>query len=59
VNPFTKTLTPGASTRVKLVWSYPAGSLATGDAVVFHACLTVAGDIDPTNDCDDATATAR
>jgi hypothetical protein len=59
VNPFTKTLTPGASTRVKLVWSYPAGSLATGDSVVFHACLAVAGDIDPTNDCDDATATAR
>jgi K319L-like, PKD domain len=59
VNPFTKTLTPGASTRVKLVWSYPAGSLATGDAVVFHACLNLVGDIDPTNNCDDQTATAR
>ena len=30
VNPGTKTLNPGASTRVKLAWSYPAGSLVTG-----------------------------
>jgi len=59
VNPFTKTLNPGASTRVKLVWSYAAGELATGNAVVFHACVTVAGDFDTTNDCDDATATAK
>jgi hypothetical protein len=33
VSPITKTLNPGASTRVKLSWSYPAGSLATGDIV--------------------------
>jgi hypothetical protein len=59
VNRFTKTLNPGASTRVKLVWSYAAGDLATGDAVVFHACLHLPGDIDPTNDCDDATETAK
>jgi Calx-beta domain/K319L-like, PKD domain len=59
VNPFTKTLTPGASTRVKLSWSYPAGSLATGDSVTFHACVNLTGDIVPTNDCDDATATAK
>jgi K319L-like, PKD domain len=59
VNPFTKTLGPGASTRVKLVWSYAAGSLATGDAVVFHACVVVAGDTDPANDCDDQSATAK
>jgi K319L-like, PKD domain/Calx-beta domain len=59
VNPFTKTLTPGASTRVKLVWSYAAGSLVAGDSVVFHACLNLAGDIDPTNNCDDATVTAK
>jgi K319L-like, PKD domain len=59
VNPFTKTLNPGASTRVKLVWSYPAGSLVEGDAVVFHACLSLPGDPDPADDCDDETATAK
>ena len=59
VSPFMKILNPGASTRVKLAWSYPAGSLVTGDSVVFHACVNVAGDIDTTNDCDDATATAK
>jgi K319L-like, PKD domain len=59
VNPFTKTLNPGASTRVKLVWSYAAGSLVTGDAVTFEACVTVAGDSDTTNDCDTQTATAK
>jgi large repetitive protein len=57
VNPFTKTLNPGASTRVKLSWSYPAGSLVAGDTVVFHACVTVTGDIDTTNDCDDQSVT--
>jgi Calx-beta domain/PKD domain len=55
----TKTITPGASTRVKLVWSYPAASVAAGDAVVFHACVNVTGDVDTTNDCDDQTATAK
>jgi len=59
VGSFTKTLNPGASTRVKLSWSYPAGSLLTGDTVVFHACVDVAGDIDPTNNCDDQSATAK
>ena len=59
VSPFTKTLNPGASTRVKLVWSYAAGALATGDAVVFHGCANVAGDVDTTNDCDSASATAK
>jgi K319L-like, PKD domain len=58
VTPFTKTLNPGASTRVKLVWSYSAGSLLTGDSVVFHACLTLPGDPNPTDDCDDAARTA-
>jgi Calx-beta domain/K319L-like, PKD domain len=58
-NSGTKTLSPGASTRVKLVWSYSAGSLATGDSVVFHACMNLPGDIDPTNNCDDQTATAK
>jgi hypothetical protein len=55
----TKTVSPGASTRVKLSWSYPAGSLATGDSVVFHACVALTEDIITTNDCDDATATAK
>jgi hypothetical protein len=59
VNPGTKTLTGGTSTRVKLSWSYPAGSLVAGDAVVFHACVNLPGDIDPTNNCDDAAATAN
>jgi len=59
VSPFTKTLNPGASTRVKLVWSYAAGALATGDAVVFHACVNVAGDSIPVNDCDDQDAIAK
>ncbi|HEX6585683.1 MAG TPA: Calx-beta domain-containing protein [Solirubrobacterales bacterium] len=58
-NPGTKTIGPGASTRVKLVWSYPAGSLVAGDTVVFHACVNLAGDIDTTNDCDDATVSAK
>jgi hypothetical protein len=52
VNPGTKTLSPGTSTRVKLFWSYPAGSLATGDIVEFTACVNPAGDIDPANNCD-------
>ncbi len=59
VSPFTKTLNPGASTRVKLVWSYAAGALATGDSVVFQACVNVAFDIDTFNDCDSASATAK
>jgi hypothetical protein len=59
VNPSTKTLTPGASTRVKLAWSYAAGSLVAGDSVVFHACVNLAGDIVTTNNCDDATVTAK
>jgi hypothetical protein len=58
-NSGTKTLTPGASTRVQLVWSYSAGDLAAGDVVAFHACVNVSGDIDTTNDCDDAAATAK
>jgi len=58
-NSGTKTLSPGSSTRVKLDWSYAAGALATGDSVVFHACVNLTGDIDTTNDCDDQTATAK
>jgi hypothetical protein len=58
MSPGTKTLSPGASERVKLSWSYPTGSLAPGDAVAFHACANAAGDIDATNNCDDATRTA-
>jgi hypothetical protein len=52
------TIGPGASKRLKLSWSYDS-LLATGDAVVFHACVNVAGDIDTTNNCDDQTATAK
>ena len=59
VSPFTKTLNPGASTRVKLDWSYAAGSLVTGNTVDFNACVTVTGDIDTTNDCGTASATAK
>jgi YVTN family beta-propeller protein len=58
-NSGTKAITAGASTRVKLVWSYSAGDLAAGDVVAFHACANVAGDIDPTNDCNNATAIAN
>jgi hypothetical protein len=52
------TLGPGASKRLKLAWSYDS-LLATGDSVVFHACVNVVGDINPANDCDDATVTAK
>ena len=52
-----KTLSPGASTRVKLVWSYPA--LAPNDAVMFNACVNVAGDSNTGNNCGSATATAK
>ena len=54
------TLNPGASKRLKLVWSYGVGVLATGDTVTFHACVNVgANDIDATNNCDSASATAK
>jgi archaellum component FlaG (FlaF/FlaG flagellin family) len=52
------TLGPGASKRLKLVWSYDS-LLATGDTVVFNACVNVTGDIDTTNDCGSATRTAK
>jgi hypothetical protein len=52
------TLGPGSSKRLKLSWSYD-GSLATGDSVVFHACVNAAGDINTANNCDDQTATAK
>jgi hypothetical protein len=51
------TLNPGASKRLKLDWSYP--TVATGDTVMFNACVNVAGDIDTTNDCGSATVTAK
>ena len=59
VSPFTKTLNPGASTRVKLDWSYGAGALATGNTVVFSACVNVAADPITSNNCDTETATAK
>jgi hypothetical protein len=55
------TIGPGASKRLKLVWSYDA-LLATGDTVVFNACVNVAGDTsppNPDNNCDSETRTAK
>jgi hypothetical protein len=52
----TKTISPGHSTRFRLSWN---GTLATGDSVVFNACVNVAGDTNAGNDCDHATATAK
>jgi Putative Ig domain len=41
------TLGPGASKRFKATWTYPAGSVATGDTVVFTGSVNVAGDPTP------------
>ena len=57
VDTATKTLNPGAKYRFKATWNYTG--LTVGDAVEYNACVTVTGDIDATNDCDTATATAK
>jgi Calx-beta domain/K319L-like, PKD domain len=50
----TKTISPGSRTRFRLRWT-GSTPLAVGDLVEFTACLNLAGDLDPTNDCDSAT----
>ena len=55
----TDTINPGRSVKYKLAWTYPAGSVATGDTVEFTACVSATGDIDTTNDCGTATVTAK
>ena len=52
------TINPGSSKRLKAVWSYDS-ALVGGETVVFNACVNVTGDIDTTNDCGSATATAK
>jgi hypothetical protein len=52
------TIGPGASKRLKLSWSY-GSALVGGETVVFNACVNLTGDIDPLNNCDSATVTAK
>ena len=52
-------ISPGAKKKLKLNWSYSAGAVATGDSVVFNACVNVASDIVTSNDCDSASTTAK
>ena len=53
----TKTIKPGKSVRFRLEWTQD-GTLAAGDAVEFTACVNLAGDSNPTNNCDSETRTA-
>ena len=52
------TLNPGASKRLKAVWSYDS-ALVGGETVVFHACVNMAGDVNTGNDCGSVSATAK
>jgi hypothetical protein len=52
------TLNPGASKRLKAVWTY-GSALVGGETVEFNACVNLTGDIDTNNDCDTATVTAK
>jgi hypothetical protein len=52
------TLGPGASKRLKCVWSYDS-TLVGGEALVFHAQVSVAGDSNTGNDSDTASVTAK
>jgi hypothetical protein len=47
------TIAVGHSKRFKMVWTH--GVLTSGLAVVYTACVNLAGDINPLNDCDTAT----
>jgi K319L-like, PKD domain len=49
-----KTIGPGSSARFRLRWTGTT-ALATGDTVVFSACVREPGDIDTSNDCDSAS----
>jgi hypothetical protein len=53
------TLGPGSSKRLKADWSYASGAFAAGDTIVFTACVNLTGDVDPTDNCDSFTATAK
>jgi hypothetical protein len=53
------TLSPGASHRFKATWNYPAGSVATGDTVVFQGTVNIAGDPTPGDNTDMETRTAK
>jgi hypothetical protein len=52
-------LGPGASKRFKFTWTYPAGSVVTGDAVSITGTLNVAGDVNAGNNSDTETRTAK
>jgi hypothetical protein len=52
-------LGPGASKRFKFSWTYPAGSVVTGDAVSITGTLNVAGDVNAGNNSDTEARTAK
>jgi hypothetical protein len=54
----TKKIGPDSSARFRLRWTQD-GTLASGNTVLFNACVNVVGDKDPTNNCDSVTATAK
>jgi fibronectin-binding autotransporter adhesin len=49
-----KTIGPGARARFRLRWTGTT-ALATGDTVVFSACVRETGDLVTSNDCDSAS----
>jgi len=51
----TKTIGPGSRTRFRLRWT--GDPLPAGATVEFTACVNLAGDSDPTNDCGSVTRT--
>jgi Calx-beta domain/K319L-like, PKD domain len=52
----TKTISPGSRARFRLRWR--GDPLIAGDTVEFTACVNLAFDIDPTNNCGSQTRTA-
>ena len=52
-----KTIAPGDTRRFPLRWTGD-GSLDKGDTVEFTACVNLAGDVNPANNCDSETRTA-
>jgi hypothetical protein len=51
----TKTIAPGHSAKFRFIWD---GDIEKGDTVEFTACVNLAGDVNPANNCDSETRTA-
>jgi PKD domain len=54
-----KILTPGGSARFRFLWTFGTGEVSPGATVVYTATVTVAGDVDNSNNSDTETRTAK